>query len=382
MQLTYKDLISTSLVNNNNKVLQNDNTEELTYFMHDLRGIQNIDIHTENLGITNQIQTFTVQYSQEMKDFIVDTYNKIDNIIDLDFMQKTDNDGSDIDIYSITFNSTFTENTVGQALFQTSEYGSWWDIFWIDNDSSKNTLIHEIGHTLGLSHPKNDPFNIEWTTDDTVMSYNKGKDGWNNWFTEIDLNALKNIWGRENDNSLINFDKNFSNYSFKRDVDESLKINTDYGEEIISNLNSLIFQDQIIDVEKDIRGVFAQLTEVDTITGKIFRLYQSAFNRFPDRSGFEYWVNNNNNQIDTYKKSAASFILADEFINIYGSKQQDIDYVTEVYSNALGRLPDTDGLNYWLNQLSSGIDSRVDIIINFSESIESKTIFKTQVGLL
>ena len=382
MQLTYKDLISSSLVNNNNKVLRNDNTEELTYFIHDLKGIQNIDVHTENLGITSKIQTFTVKNSQEMKDFIVSTYNKIDEIIDLDFSEKSNNDGSDIDIYSITYSSSFTENTVGQALFQTSEYGSWWDIFWKDNDSSKHTLIHEIGHTLGLSHPKDDPFNIAWTTDDTVMSYNIGKDGWNNWFTEKDLNALKNIWGRENDNKIINFDYNFSNYSFKREADKSLKVRTPYGEENITLMQSLSFSDLTVDVEIDIKGIFDQLTGVDEITGKIFRLYQSAFNRFPDRNGFNYWVRNNNNQIDTYKKSAASFIIAEEFENIYGSKLQDIDYVTEVYSNALGRLPDNDGLSYWLNQLSKGIDSRVDIIINFAESSESKDLFQAQAGLL
>ena len=382
MQLTYKDLISTTLVDNNNKVLQNDDTEELTYFIHDLRGIQNIDVHTEGLGITNQIQTFTVKYSQEMKDFIANTYKKIDDIIDLDFTEKGDNDGSDIDIYSITYSSSFTENTVGQALFQTSEYGSWWDIFWVDNDSSKNTLIHEIGHTLGLAHPKDDPFNIAWTTDDTVMSYNRGKEGWNDWFSKDDLNALKNIWGRENDNKIINFDNNFSNYSFQRKVDKSLKIKTDYGDENISLMKSLSFSDLTVDVEIDIKGIFEQLTGVDEITGKIFRLYKSAFNRFPDRDGFNYWVRNNNNQIDTYKKTAASFIIAEEFKNIYGSKLQDIDYVTEVYSNALGRLPDNDGLNYWLNQLSKGIDSRVDIIINFAESSESKDLFQAQAGLL
>ena len=143
-----------------------------------------------------------------------------------------------------------------------------------------------------------------------------------------------------------------------------------------------MFSDTTIDVDLGIKGIFEQLKGVDEITGKIFRLYQSGFNRFPDIDGFNYWVKNNNNQIDTYKKSAASFIIAEEFINIYGSKLEDIDYVTEVYSNALGRLPDTDGLNYWLNQLSLGIDSRVDIIINFSESSESKNLFKTQVGLL
>ena len=48
-----------------------------------------------------------------------------------------------------------------------------WDILWLDSSSdlnfNRNTIIHEIGHSLGLSHPNEDPTNSLWDTDITVM---------------------------------------------------------------------------------------------------------------------------------------------------------------------------------------------------------------------
>ena len=64
------------------------------------------------------------------------------------------------------------------------------------NLSEKNTIIHVIGHSLGLSHPKGHPFNLEWNTGNTVMSYNKGLVDRGTCYSDLDLDALNKYFGK------------------------------------------------------------------------------------------------------------------------------------------------------------------------------------------
>jgi hypothetical protein len=84
-------------------------------------------------------------------------------------------------------------------------------------------------------------------------------------------------------------------------------------------------------------------------------LYIAYFDRAPDADGLDYWlgeIEDGNMSFDTIASNWAN--EQTEFTEMYGS---DIDYdtfITQVYSNVLGRAPDSDGAAYWKSDLEDG----------------------------
>ena len=390
MYLTYKDITSNSLIDHTKSTLNGG--EIISYYIDKNSGWKIIERYPLiQFGIiqTENIRFYSNAHDKSTQAFIRDTFKKLDDIIDLDFVEYLDNNGSILDIYNIQSSTSFEDNVIGQALAQKSNAGSWWEIFWKNSlltgndniDSNKNTIIHEIGHSLGLRHPFDNPTDISINTSDTVMSYNRGEEGWNSWFSETDLNALIHIWGRENDLGYITLPKNSYDYKYKRKSDNYYLINQETGLEDITDIHHLRYKDKIINKQNDIVDVFNLVNEINDITGMIYRLYNASFGRFPDKEGLEYWINTNKSGIDSYKNTAASFVLANEFIELYGLESSNSNYITGLYQNVLGRIPDTDGFNYWLNQINNGYESKSELLMGFSESLENKTIFSNETDI-
>ena len=59
----------------------------------------------------------------------------------------------------------------------------------------------------------------------------------------------------------------------------------------------------------------------------------------------------------------------------------DSFYVNTLYQNVLSRYADVGGLNYWLGQLHSGAETRYEVLLGFSESVENKSLFSEMTGL-
>lgn len=132
-----------------------------------------------------------------------------------------------------------------------------------------------------------------------------------------------------------------------------------YGSDTLSNIERLRFSTglHLLDIDKG------------QIGGMAYRIYKAAFNRQPDIGGLKYWVS----RMDagsSVMDVAAGFIASAEFVALYGSNPSDGDFITQIYSNVLGRAPDAGGYAYWIGVLSSG-SSRQQVLASFSESDEN-----------
>jgi len=391
MNLTFKDIVNNDLVFHTKLTISDQ--EKLTYYINKNEGWESLpNYRMLSNGSIEQVDTFqnyNLSHSIFYVEYIQEIFSKIDELIDLDFEEMSHNNGSMIDIYQVSYSSNFRENVIGQAVPQQSINGAWWDIFWKNSPetgmenikSNQNTILHEIGHSLGLGHPFNDPTNDLFTSEDSIMSYNRGPQGWNTWFSETDQDSLISIWGREDDLGFINLPKNSFEYKYKQEIGGLYYIKTNIGFEEITELEYLKFTDKSISIQDEIIDVFDSLKKINSIESKIYRLYNAAFGRFPDFDGLNYWIEKNNNLTDTYKDTAKSFIESQEFELLYGKEETNNQFITSLYSNVLKRNPDSDGFQYWSDQLDNGLENRSEILIGFSESLENKSLFSEETAI-
>jgi hypothetical protein len=109
--------------------------------------------------------------------------------------------------------------------------------------------------------------------------------------------------------------------------------------------------------------------EFDATVAPVARLYWAYFLRIPDTDGLLYWMGQYAAGMKLTDISQR-FSTSPEFQSQYSSAANDPGaFVDLVYGNVLGRSPDPDGRAYWVSQLTAGM-SRGHMMTLFSESAE------------
>tara|TARA_Y100001968_G_scaffold330362_1_gene382024 strand:+ start:1323 stop:3110 length:1788 start_codon:yes stop_codon:yes gene_type:complete len=171
------------------------------------------------------------------------------------------------------------------------------------------------------------------------------------------------------------------NYKFYDLGGDKYGVGTTNGIDELTGESILKFDDKDMHLLNDIKATFDQVTGKENATGEMFRLYNAAFARFPDSSGLQYWINKYSSGVDDSRAVASSFLISDEFKERYGDNVSNAKYVETLYINVLGRNYDQAGYNYWLGNLNNGIETRYELLLGFSESIENKGLFSEMTGL-
>ena len=143
---------------------------------------------------------------------------------------------------------------------------------------------------------------------------------------------------------------------------------------------TLQFADKKLDLIEDVKEVFDQVTGLNTDSGRMFRLYNAAFRRFPDRNGLKYWIEQFSSGANDIRTVSSSFLVSDEFKLRYGDNVSDKQYVRTLYINVLNRELDQGGYDYWVGNLTNGIEQRHEVLLGFAESSENKALFSEMTG--
>jgi hypothetical protein len=115
-------------------------------------------------------------------------------------------------------------------------------------------------------------------------------------------------------------------------------------------------------------------TAANENAGNSYLLYQAAFDRTPDVEGLGYWISKVDGGANIVRDVAQNFILSNEFKSLYGANPTATQFTNLLYQNVLHRLPDAEGLNYWLTEFARDGDSlykRAGTLNNFAISAEN-----------
>ena len=126
------------------------------------------------------------------------------------------------------------------------------------------------------------------------------------------------------------------------------------GTDTLTNIERLQFSDKTVNLT--IQDIAAAAPHADV--QRLEELYVAFFNRVPDADGLAYWIGQMNagQSINQIAESFYNAGVQYSSLTGFSSGMSNADFVNVVYSNVLGRSDGADagGLAYWTGELDSG----------------------------
>lgn len=279
------------------------------------------------------------------------------------------------------------------------------------------TLLHEMGHALGLKHSFDGTIRLPQNEDNTsftLMSYTE-QGGPYSTYSQYDLAALAWLYGGDGLAGTRGLNSSGGRYLIGSAATETL--NTSSGDDVINGRggndvfegrggnDSLIAGngfdtalyaaaranfsisktgdtvsvtdntgalgiDSLQGIERIKFNDSGVAFDIDGIAGKAYRIYQAAFDRIPDLGGLGFWIKAMDSGV-SLKQVAQGFVASAEFTSLYGSNPSMESVVTKLYNNVLHRAPEQGGYDFWVNALKQGVPL-ADVLSSFSESPENQ----------
>jgi hypothetical protein len=129
--------------------------------------------------------------------------------------------------------------------------------------------------------------------------------------------------------------------------------------------------DQLSGVERIVFSDATVALDIDGNAGQVYRIYQAAFNRTPDKPGLGYWIDAMDHGA-SFASVAKGFLDSDEYHKAYDGVTSNRALVTKYYENILHRTPDAGGLDFWAGVLDSKAAGTADVLASISDSAENK----------
>ena len=140
------------------------------------------------------------------------------------------------------------------------------------------------------------------------------------------------------------------------------------GVDTLTNIERLQFTDKTINLTVQAKAASAPQADVT----RLVELYTAFFNRVPDADGMSFWI-------DEMKAGKTTNQVAEAFYNAgvnyssltgFSSTMKNADFINVIYKNVLGRKDGADagGLSFWETEITSGRATRGTLVTNILDS--------------